>query len=168
MKITNIHQREYHQSSSTLSEILDTLSSGNDRLWPNEMWPPMLLNNGLTLHSSGGHGPIGYYISNYDYGKSIEFTFTKPKGYVGTHTFDIIKITEKRTLLRHTINMNLNLKGMVTWFFAVKWLHDALLTDCLDKVHSQLTEKKVQPRHNFWVKYLRNCLKRKRKKRICV
>jgi len=163
MKIINIHEREYEQSSSVISEILETLSSKDDRLWPNEIWPPMVLNNNLTINSSGGHGPIGYYISNYDHGNSIEFTFTNPKEYIGTHKFEIIKISNKTTLLRHTINMTLNIKGLVTWYFAIKWLHDALLEDCLDKVHNQLTGKKVKSSHNFWVKYLRNMLKKNKK-----
>lgn len=160
MKVTNIHQRDYNQPVTVISEILDTLSTRNDRLWPNEIWPPMILNNGLEINSFGGHGPIGYYISNYDYGKSIEFTFTKPTEYIGTHKFDIIEMTDNTTQLRHTINMNLNLKGIVTWYFAIKWLHDALLEDCLDKVHNQFNEIKVQSPHNFWARTLRNLLKR--------
>lgn len=123
----------------------------------------MVLNNGLKINSFGGHGPIGYYISNYAIGKSIEFTFTKPKEYIGTHRFEIIETAANTTLLKHSINMSLNSKGIVTWYFAIKWLHDALLEDCLDKVHNQIHKSQIQTPHNFWVKYLRNRLKGKRK-----
>jgi hypothetical protein len=164
MNITNIHQRQYEQPHSVISEIFDTLASTNDRLWPWEIWPPMILNTGLTMLSSGGHGPIGYYLSNYDHGKSVEFTFTRPRGYIGTHTFEVVKISDKSTLLRHTINMNLNMNGIATWYLAIKWLHDALLEDCLDKVHNQLADTQVYSPHNFWVKSLRKVLKRKREK----
>ena len=34
-----------------------------------------------------------------------------------------------------TIEMDLNFKGIVSWYLAIKWLHDALLEDCLDKVY---------------------------------
>ena len=163
MKIINIHQREYSQPSTVISEILDTLSSNIDRLWPNEIWPPMTLNKGLELKSIGGHGPIGYYVSDYVVGKTIEFTFTRPKEYIGTHKFEIIETAANTTLLRHTINMSLNSKGIVTWYLAVKWLHDALLEDCLDKVYNQIHKSHIQTPHNFWVKYLRNILKGKRK-----
>jgi hypothetical protein len=163
MEVINIHQREYNQPSTVISEILETLSSSFDRLWPVEKWPPMVLNNGLKINSFGGHGPIGYYISNYAFGKSIEFTFTKPTEFIGTHKFEIIETAANTTLLRHTINMNLNTKGIVAWYFVIKWLHDALLEDCLNKVHNQINISQIQTPHNFWVKYLRNRLKEKRK-----
>jgi hypothetical protein len=163
MKIFNIHQREYESPPTVLAEIFATLSSKNDRLWPNESWPPMVLSNGLNLHSSGGHGPIGYYVSNHDPRKSVQFTFTKPEGFVGSHTFEIIAIGDKKTVLRHTINMSLNLKGIITWYIAIKWLHDALLEDCLDKVHNQVARSAVHSPHNLWVKILRKVLGRRRK-----
>lgn len=159
MKIINVHQREYGEGITTISEILDSLSSKNDRLWPNEIWPPMKLNDGLEINSSGGHGPISYYVSQYDKGKSIEFTFTRPVDFKGTHAFEIIEKAENTILLRHTIDMTVNLKGFLMWYLAIKWLHDALLEDCLDKVHNQLNEIKVQPPHNFWVNILRNILR---------
>ena len=161
MKITNIHQRDYIQPGEVISEILQTLSSKEDRLWPHEIWPPMVLNNGLQLNSSGGHGPIGYYISKYDYGESIEFTFTRPTEFVGTHKFEIIKISNNSKCLRHTISMDVNLKGMVAWYFTIKWLHDALLEDCLDKVTNQLSDNKAYSPHNFWVRRLRKMLRKK-------
>jgi len=120
----------------------------------------MLLNNGLNKDSTGGHGPIGYYVSNYTTGKSIEFTFTKPKEFIGNHKFEIIETSPNTTLLRHTINMSLDIKGIVTWYFAIKWLHDALLEDCLDKVHNQINKGHLQTPHTIWVKYLRNMLKK--------
>ena len=161
MKIINIHKREYNRASNTLSELLDTLSSDNDRLWPREIWPPMILSDGLKTNSAGGHGPIRYCVTSYEQGRAVEFKFTKPKEYRGIHKFEINEITASKTELKHTINMDLNLKGIVTWYFAFKWLHDALLEDCLDKVHNQLEISIAKSEHNIWVKILRNILKRK-------
>jgi hypothetical protein len=96
MKIRNIHQREYGQPSEVISEILDTLSSKNERLWPDEFWPPMILDNGLELNSLGGHGPIGYFVSGFNKGIFIEFTFTKPKEFIGTHMFEVLKISSEK------------------------------------------------------------------------
>jgi hypothetical protein len=154
-----MHQREYDQPSVAISEKFDTLSSEKDRLWPNELWPPLVLNNGLKLNSSGGHGPIGYYVSNCRKGKFVEFTFTRPKEFVGIHKFEVLETSNDKTVLRHTINMEVNLKGYISWCLAIKWLHDALLEDCLDKVHNQVSENQVRSPHNFWVKFLRNMLK---------
>jgi hypothetical protein len=56
--------------------------------------------------------------------------------------------------------MEVNLKGYISWCLAIKWLHDALLEDCLDKVNNQVNENQVKSPHNAWVKFLRNMLKR--------
>ena len=57
--------------------------------------------------------------------------------------------------------MRLTLVGLFTWYFAVKWLHDDLLEDCLDNVHNQLTENMVRSPHNLLVRTLRNILKKR-------
>ena len=162
MKVLNIHQREYEQPPEVLSEILETLSSPEDRLWPHESWVPMTLNHGLTMNSSGGHGPIGYYVSGYSKGKSVEFTFTRPKGFIGTHKFDVMEISAGKTVLRHTIDMKVDFKGFFSWHLAIKWLHDALLEDALDKVHNQLSENQVKSPQNFWVTFLRKVFRKKK------
>ena len=158
MKIINVHQRVYNQPSEMIWKILETLSSKEDRLWPREIWPPVVLNNGLAMNSSGGHGPIRYYVSKHDHGEAIEFTFTKPAEFVGFHKFEIIENSNNTSVLRHILSMNVNLKGLVAWYFAIKWLHDALLEDCLDKVNNQLSDDKAHSPHNFWVRRLRKML----------
>ena len=162
MKIINIHERVYDHPVEVIGKVLSTLSSSDDRLWPHENWPPMILSNGLKEYSHGGHGPIRYFVSNYEESSSVEFTFTKPQEFIGTHRFDLTRISGGSTRLRHTIQMSLNLKGIIIWYFAIKWLHDGLLEDCLDKVHNQINEKRVQSPHNIWVKILRGILKRKK------
>lgn len=118
----------------------------------------MFLDNGLKIKSNGGHGPIGYYVQQYEYGKAVEFCFTKPEEFVGLHKFEIIELSPEKTGLKHTIEIKVNLKGLLTWYIAVKWLHDALLEDCLDKVHNQHNEPKINTPHSFLVKTLRKIL----------
>lgn len=164
MKITNIHQRQYQHPQATLAAILDTLASPNDRLWPWETWPPMRLNHGLAVGSQGGHGPIGYSVVAYQPGQSLVFSFTKPETFQGTHRFEILVLDEGRTLLRHTIAMTVNWQGLLLWGIAIRWLHDALLEDALDKVHNQLEPQPVASRHGPWVRFLRRVLRRRKKK----
>ena len=58
--------------------------------------------------------------------------------------------------------MTVSGKGIFTWYFAIKWLHDALLEDCMDKAENNfLTEKKVT-KWNLWVLLLRKMLRRKK------
>ena len=158
MKIINIHQRDYNLPTSLISEALDSLSSKKDLLWPREEWMPMILDNGLITKSNGGHGPIKYYVQQYEYGKIVEFCFTEPKEFVGLHRFEIIEVTTEKTRLKHTIEMQVNLKGILTWYTVVKWLHDALLEDCFNKVYNQHNDPKIYTPHNFWVKFLRKIL----------
>ena len=162
MKITNIHKRDYNLPSSILSEALASLSSEKDLLWPKEEWTPMILNNGLKKNSNGGHGPIEYFVQQYEYGKTVEFCFTKPEEFVGIHKFEIIEFSPEKTGLKHTIEMKVNLKGLLTWYIVVKWLHDALLEDCLDKVYNQHNDQKIKTPQNYWVKTLRKILKPKK------
>lgn len=163
MKIVNIHQRDYELPVSVLSDVLNSLSSNNDLLWPKEEWMPMVLDNGLNPNSKGGHGPIGYYVKKYEFGKMVEFCFTKPKEFVGTHKFEITEFGAEKSLLKHTIDMQVNIKGLVSWYVAIKWLHDALLEDSLDKVHNLNHESKANTPHSFWVKTLRKILRKKKK-----
>jgi len=160
MKIINIHQREYNHPLSDLSKIFETLATDNDLIWPKEKWNPMILDNGLCVNSSGGHGIIRYYISRYEDRKLIEFRFVEPKEFVGIHCFELIPIADDRTIIKHTINAQLNVKGLILWYLVVKWLHDALLEDCLDKIENNLEQSNAKTNYNPWVKILRKIFKK--------
>lgn len=164
MKINNIHQRQYEHPQTTLAAIFDSLASPNDRLWPWETWPPMRLSQGLEVGSHGGHGPIGYTVIEYLRGRSLVFNFTKPEAFRGTHRFEILALDGGRTLLRHTIGMNVSWPGLLLWVVAIRWLHDALLEDALAKVDRQLSLHPVASQHGFWVKFLRRVLRSGKKK----
>ncbi len=162
MKVVNIHKRCILQPKEKIYEILDSLSTRNDQLWPKEKWPPMVFKNGLLEGAIGGHGPIKYSIQKYIPGNLIEFKFLKPDGFIGIHKFEIIGIADDQTEIMHTINMELSGKGILSWYIAIKWLHDALLEDCLDKVENHFQENKKKTDMNLWVVFLRKLLKKKK------
>jgi len=162
MRVINIHKRIVFQPKEKLSDILDSLSTKNDQLWPKEKWPPMLFRKGLKEGAIGGHGPIMYSINKYEIGNLIDFNFIKPKGFNGIHKFEITKIKNDQTELKHTINMTLSGKGILTWYIAIKWLHDALLEDCLDKVENHFQTEKKKTKWNLWVVFLRSLLRKKK------
>ncbi len=161
MKVTNIHKRIINQSKDQISQILDSLSSKDDKLWPKKQWPPMIFKKGLSEGAIGGHGPIKYSILKYIPGNNIEFKFMKPDGFNGIHKFEITEINSNQTELQHTIEMSLSVKGIVTWYLAIKWLHDALLEDCLDKVENYFLQEPKSTNWNLWVCILRKILKKK-------
>ncbi|KJS02197.1 MAG: hypothetical protein VR65_05970 [Desulfobulbaceae bacterium BRH_c16a] len=160
MKTINIHKRTIGQSIGVISDILNTLSSNDDKLWPKEKWPPMIFRKGLTVGAIGGHGPIKYSINTYIPGSSIEFTFVKPDGFKGVHRFEVTEIENNKTELKHTIDMMLSRKGILTWHIAIRWLHDALIEDCFDKVENQFSTNIKETKWNFWVVFLRNRLRK--------
>jgi len=162
MKITNIHKRIINQPKESISKILDTLSSNNDLLWPKEKWPPMVFRKGLIEGETGGHRPIRYSIKKYIPGSLIEFDFMKPDGFNGIHKFEITEIEKDKTELKHTISMTVSGKGMFTWYFAIKWLHDALLEDCMDKAENNFLTEKINSDWNLWVRFLRRMFRKKK------
>jgi hypothetical protein len=161
MKVINIHKRIILQPKEKLSSVLDSLSSKNDQLWPYENWPPMVFENGLQEGAIGGHGPIEYSVKKYIPGSIIEFEFIKPEDFVGIHKFEIEAIDKEKTQLIHTIRMAVSGKGILIWYIAIKWLHDALLEDCLDKAENQFLNEKKKTKWNFWVLILKKILKKK-------
>lgn len=162
MKVNNIHKRIINQPKGNISKILDSLSSNNDRLWPKEKWPPMVFRKGLVEGATGGHRPIRYSIRKYIPGSLIEFNFMKPDGFKGIHKFEITEIEEDKTELKHTISMTLSGKGILIWYFAIKWLHDALLEDCMDKAENNFLTEKINSDWNLWVLFLRRILRKKK------
>lgn len=82
MKVINIHKRTLNQPPSKIGELLNTLSSENDKILATNKWPAMRLDNGLQIGSRGGHGQIKYFVTTYQPQQSICFQFDM-KGFNG-------------------------------------------------------------------------------------
>jgi len=163
MRVLNRHSRRCRVSPKVVGEILDTLASRADGLWPFERWPPMRLNGPLGVGRRGGHGPVRYAVESYDPGRQIVFRFSAPRGFHGTHSFSIEE-EEGGCLLCHIIEMKVSGWALLSWPLAFRPLHDALLEDALDKVEaavagSEWTRRELPP----WVRLLRWALARRRK-----
>ena len=109
----------------------------------------------LCIGAKGGHGPIGYFVEEYNPGQFIKFRFTKPKGFNGFHKFDVVKGLQEAVLLRHTIEMNLHGPALLTWPLIIRPLHDALLEDALAKAQSTLGMVPQMTAWSPWVKLIR-------------
>ncbi|WP_186434942.1 hypothetical protein [Gillisia sp. Hel_I_86] len=73
-------------------ELLETLATENDKIWPTEKWPAMKFKNGIRTGANGGHGPIRYSVEKYEPNEIIQFRFSKPEGFNGIHKFEILYI----------------------------------------------------------------------------
>jgi len=155
MKVINIHERELDANLEQVGLLIDSLSSKDDRLWPNHSWPCMKFDRPLSIGADGGHGPIGYFVEEYELGQSIKFRFTNPKGFNGFHRYEVVRSTQQSVLLRHTIEMTLHGSARLTWPLIIRPLHDALLEDALATAQASLGMIPQMQAWSPWVKFLR-------------
>ena len=164
MKVLNIHKRTINQPKDKVTELLKTLSTENDRIWPKEKWPEMKFKEGIQIGAKGGHGPIRYTTEKYNPNEIIQFRFSKPNGFNGIHKFEIKELDKEKTEIKHTIDMNTEGKGTLIWTFAICSLHNALIEDGFDKLKNNFSDNRKSTEWNIWVKFLRKQISKKRRK----
>jgi hypothetical protein len=166
MKIHNVHQRRFTAPVSEVGALLDGLATSDDRLWPFEAWPPMVLDGGLRVGSRGGHGPVRYAVERCEPGRMVSFRFEPTgltAGFDGHHTFVAVPDGDA-TVLRHAIDATAGLAAWTRWALLVRPLHDALLEDALDKAERSITGSVARPaRWGPWVRVLRAMMRRRRR-----
>lgn len=162
MKVLNIHIREINQPKSEVAKLFETLSSKNDMMLATDKWPPMRLDKGLQVGSKGGHGPIRYFVTDYQKESAITFQFDL-KGFDGFHTFEINEIAADKTQLKHTIDITTSGWATLKWLFAIRSLHDAYIEDAFDKVENHFTANKKKSQWTSWVRILRKVMRPKRR-----
>ena len=134
--VLNIHERRLPISPEIAGQILDSVSSSDDLLWPNERWPPMVLDRGLAPGSRGGHAMVCYEVAEHVPGKRVEFQFRPMRRlsrFCGRHYFEVLP-RGGQTILRHTIDVDTDFASWVQWKLVVEHLHDALIEDAFDKM----------------------------------
>ncbi|MFZ1083638.1 MAG: hypothetical protein WAN35_01590 [Terracidiphilus sp.] len=132
MLVLSVHEREFSASHTAVGALIDTLASSNDRMWPLGKWPPMHFDRSLAVGAAGGHGPVHYSVEEYQPSNRIVFSFSAPRGFNGTHRFEIEE-RQGKTVLRHVIEMCAEGPALLSWPLIFRPLHDACLEDCLDR-----------------------------------
>ncbi len=163
MKVLNQHKRIISYPLSEVGPILSTLATDNDLLIANDKWPRMKLDKGLQVGSEGGHGPIKYFVTDYQAQKSITFQFDM-KGFNGFHKFQLTVSDKDKTELLHIIDMSTTGIATVKWALVIRWLHDAYIEDAFDKVENYFLGSQKVSKWSLWVRILRKVLTPKRKK----
>jgi hypothetical protein len=105
MAVVNVHERVLNASMTEIGKLIDDLASADDKLWPHDRWPAMKFDRPLSVEAVGGHGPIRYMVESYQPGQRIQFRFTRPKGFLGSHRFEVEKVEGEKAKLRHIIEM---------------------------------------------------------------
>jgi len=144
--VLNVHERLIHASPDRVGKLIDALGSRQDRLWPRDRWPAMRLDRPLGVGASGGHGPIRYTVEAYEPCRRVTFRFTVPRGFVGTHAFEVEPAGADQAWLRHKVKMRLRGPARLSWPLFFRWLHDALIEDALDRARAEAEETTVRVR----------------------
>lgn len=135
--VLNVHERRIAASAAEVGPLIDSLSSADDRLWPHGEWPAMRLSGGLAVDAAGGHGPVRYFVKHYEPGRRVEFQFTGPAGFNGSHSFTAVSDATDTTLLRHELVLSPKGVAVVTWPLFFRPFHDALIEECLDRAERE-------------------------------
>ncbi len=154
MQVLNVHTRRLACPAEKIGELLDSLGSRRDRLWP-PRWPPMRLHPGLTAGARGGQGPIRYRVDRYEPGRRARFIFEGPPGFRGYHEMIVEATNPEETTLRHVLEMDARGSAQLSWPLVFRPLHDALIEDAFGAAEEALG----LPRHprpwSWWVRFLR-------------
>ncbi|MCF2531255.1 SRPBCC family protein [Yinghuangia soli] len=162
MAVLNIHERLLPGKADEVGALLDTLSGPDDRLWPRDAWPRMVLDGPLEVGASGGHGPIRYLVSAYVPGQWVRFAFTGPRGFEGFHEFTVHPISDETTVLRHTVAMRTRGPARLSWPLVFRPLHDACVEDGFDcAAHAVLGRPVPYTSWSHYVRFLRALLRRR-------
>ncbi len=162
MNVLDIHERELPASPQQVGALIDSLSSRDDALWPRHCWPRMAFDRPLGVGAAGGHGPVRYVVDAYAPGQSIRFRFTGPRGFDGHHCLEIVPLTARSSLLRHTIAMSARGSARLTWPLFFRPLHDALLEDALAVAQASLGQTPLVRPWSLRVRVLRWLMSRGR------
>lgn len=155
--VQNVHQRYVRASAGSVGDLLDSLSTKHDRLWPRGQWPSMSLDRPLGIGASGGHGPVRYVVDAYEPGRSVKFRFTGPSGFHGHHAFAVSETADESVvLLRHELIMTVTGMSRATWPLFFLPLHDALIEESFDRAESEAGKPpEVPAKRSLWTKTLR-------------
>lgn len=139
MEIVNVHRRDIAADPASVGQLIDTLASADDKLWPRK-WPTMRFAGGLQAGNHGGHGPVRYSIEKHVPGREILFRFSGdgPPGLTGQHGYRVLAAGAGCVLVHEAKG---NAYGMcrLTWPLVFRALHDALIEDSLDTAQRQAT-----------------------------
>jgi uncharacterized protein YndB with AHSA1/START domain len=133
MRVLNVHRRVLAAPMIQGGELVDHLGSRGDLLWPNESWPRMRFDRELQVHARGGHGPVRYEVLEYEPGRRVVFGFERPRGFHGTHAFELLPRVAGGCELVHTLDMHASGRALLAWALVFGPLHDALLEDAMDR-----------------------------------
>lgn len=113
-------------------ELIDSLSSENDRLWPSSHWPRLELDQLLQIWRGRWARPLRYAVQEHVPGHLVHFRFTAPAGFHGWRGFEVVDATAAHCVLKHRLEMKITRPGLVLLASVLSpATRDALIEDAL-------------------------------------
>jgi len=155
IKIRNVHERRIAAHPEVVWDLLMAMPSPNGRLWPPGM-PTMRFDRPLAVGAYGRHGPIHYTVTSLDpTAGNVVFEFREPTGLVGHHSFHVRPDGEDGAVLRHEVIANPKGWMRLKWPLIVRWVHDAVVEEVLDRAEVATGNMPTQPyQRSLWVRGL--------------
>lgn len=137
--IRNVHTRITEGPVAEAWRLMLTMGGPDDAVWPADRWSPMVLDVGVTIGSSGGHGGIRYHVEAVEPGRSVRFRFDN-ESLPGWHELSVEELPDGRVQWTHTLRGDRS-----PWLLrtVVIPLHDACLEDLLDQVEAAMAGRAV-------------------------
>lgn len=164
MNVLNVHERILNTTMDEAWKLISSLSSDSDKLWPVKKWIAMRFDEDIDIGAIGGHGPIRYRVEAIENRKKIEFSFIKPRGFIGSHRFELESIVGQKVKLRHVIDMYVVGWDILKWLLIIRPMHDALIEDALNCAEYNTGGRPQNREWSYWVKFLRWLLAPKKRK----
>jgi hypothetical protein len=148
--VRNIHTRRFPVPADRLVQLLETVGTPDDRLWPVADWPPTRLDGPRVPGTPAGHGPVRYVLEEVEPDR-LRFRFTAPVGVHGHHEFSV-----DGGSLTHVLAASLHGRARLSWPLFFRPLHDAVLEQLLDRAELAVTGRVARPvRWSPYVRFLR-------------
>lgn len=137
-RVNDVHARSFIADADDVGRRLDTLGSAHDELWITDLVPPMTLDRGLHIGSSGGHGAVRYRVIEHEPGRSVVFAFHPSTGFEGTHGFAVSQTGDAVTI-RHDLEATVSGLMRLLWRPFVLPIHSGVIEDIFDHLERDLT-----------------------------
>lgn len=153
-KIRNVHERRIAADPEVVWDLLMAMPGPDGRLWPPGI-PTMRFDGPLAVGAHGRHGPIHYKVTFLDPPSGhLVFAFREPTGLVGRHSFHV-RPDNAGAVLRHEVVANPEGWMRLKWPLIIRWVHDAVVEEVLDRAEVATGTVPVQPyERSLWVRSL--------------
>jgi len=103
---------------------------------------------------------VHYDVAAMDQTSGLVLRFREPTGLIGHHAFHVVSDGSAGTVLRHELvahpHGRMRMRMRVLWPLVMRWLHDAVVEELLDRAELGTGTVPAQPyRRSRWVRTLR-------------